>query len=186
MRAGAVLYLCCKFRGVLYLCILLDVKSCPRPAQDNACEIIGIASNAAQPVVVPFTAESEGPSCGQVVLGSTLTLGKREPVRPFDAQLAAASDRRSLGMYDARFHSANWCVLLHAGTTGGHAVGRCPPRVHLTCFHHDTTSLSHRLPIYTYCLHCSLLASIIKCTTERPWSPIFMQSKQVVPAGMRG
>lgn len=31
-------------------------------------------------------------------------------VRPFEAQLAAARDRRSIGLYDARFHSTNWCV----------------------------------------------------------------------------
>ncbi|CAL8465534.1 g5070 [Coccomyxa elongata] len=29
-------------------------------------------------------------------------------VRPFEAQLAAARDRRSIGLYDARFHSTNW------------------------------------------------------------------------------
>ena len=31
-------------------------------------------------------------------------------LRPFDAQLAAARDRRSIGLYDARFHSTSWCV----------------------------------------------------------------------------
>ena len=32
------------------------------------------------------------------------------PLRPFDAQLAAVGDRRAIGMYDARFHSTNWCA----------------------------------------------------------------------------
>lgn len=38
------------------------------------------------------------------------TGARSAPVRPFEAQLAAAGDRRSLGLYDARFHSTNWCA----------------------------------------------------------------------------
>jgi hypothetical protein len=33
---------------------------------------------------------------------------KKGVVRPFDAQRAAYTDRRLLGMYDARFHSTCW------------------------------------------------------------------------------
>jgi hypothetical protein len=37
---------------------------------------------------------------------------KKGVVRPFDAQRAAYTDRRLLGMYDARFHSTCWYVPL--------------------------------------------------------------------------
>ena len=66
----------------------------------------------------------------------------KPPLRPFDAQLAAAGDRRAIGMYDARFHSTNWCARAGwrcpAGSAcpsggeirsrrGGHAPGAYPP-----------------------------------------------------------
>jgi len=39
-------------------------------------------------------------------------------VRPYDAQRAAISDRRHLGMYDARFHSTHWRAALSLHRAG--------------------------------------------------------------------
>jgi len=39
-------------------------------------------------------------------------------VRPYDAQRAAISDRRHLGMYDARFHSTHWRAALSLHRVG--------------------------------------------------------------------
>ena len=56
--------------------------------------------------------------------------GAGSAVRPFEAQLAAARDRRSIGLYDARFHSTNWCgstghkINQFKQKTQGHAIAR--------------------------------------------------------------
>lgn len=49
---------------------------------------------------------------------------KKGIVRPFDAQRAAYTDRRLLGMYDARFHSTHWCALV--SSPSGNSVNNVP------------------------------------------------------------
>ena len=41
------------------------------------------------------------------VAGEAKQNGAARPLKPFDAQLQIG-DRRSIGLYDARFHSTSW------------------------------------------------------------------------------